>query len=180
MKKSRILACLLALTLLLGLLPLSAMAEGTFGWRFVMYDGDNRPYCNPEDPLQTKINLEPGISHHMGFFLDDALCQPSAIWVEDKNIASVSPLEEGGGQYYRVEALTFGTTTLQVTVDGEMHSLPISVALPSSGFSSSETLTEDTYLSSFTFDAENRDFYLIPEEDVQVDASTVSITVRST
>lgn len=178
MKKSRILACLLALTLLLGLLPLSAMAEGTFGWRFVMYDGDNRPNCNPEDPLQTEINLEPGISHHMGFFLDDALCQPSAISVEDENIASVSPLEEGGGQYYRVEALTFGTTTLQVTVDGEMHSLPISVTLPSSGFSSSETLTEDTYLSSFTFDAENRDFYLIPEENVQVDPNTVSITLN--
>lgn len=178
MKKSRILACLLALTLLLGLLPLSAMAEGTFGWRFVMYDGENQPYCDPEDPLQTEINLEPGISHHMGFFLDGAFCTPSAIWVEDEEIASVSTLEEGNGQYYRVEALTFGTTTLQVTVDGEMHSLPISVTLPSSGFSSSETLTEDTYLSSFTFDAENRDFYLIPEENVQVDPNTVSITLN--
>lgn len=178
MKKSRILACLLALTLLLGLLPLSAMAEGTFGWRFVMYDGDNRPNCNPEDPLQTEINLEPGISHHMGFFLDGAFCTPSAISVENENVASVSPLEEGSGQYYGVEALAFGKTTLHVTVGGMDYQLPISVTLPSSGFSSSETLTEDTYLSSFTFDAENRDFYLIPEENVQVDPNTVSITLN--
>ena len=178
MKKSRILACLLALVLLLGLLPCSAMAEGTLGWRFVMYDEDNRPYCNPEDPLQTEINLEPGISHHMGFFLDDAPCQPSAISVEDENIASVSTLEEGDGQYYRVEALAFGDTELHVTVGDADYELRISVALPSSGFSSSETLTEDTYLSSFTFDAENRDFYLIPEENVQVDPNTVSITLN--
>ena len=178
MKKSRILACLLALVLLLGLLPCSAMAEGTLGWRFVMYDGNNRPYCNPEDPLQTEINLEPGISHHMGFFLDDELCQPSAISVENEKIASVSTLEEGNGQYYCVEALAFGDTELHVTVGDADYELPISVTLPSSGFSSSETLTEDTYLSSFTFDAENRDFYLIPEENVQVDPNTVSITLN--
>ena len=134
MKKSRILACLLALVLLLGILPLSAMAEGTFGWRFVMYDGDNRPYCNPEDPLQTEINLEPGISHHMGFFLDDELCQPSAISVENEKIASVSTLEEGNGQYYCVEALAFGDTELHVTVGDADYELPISVTLPSSGF----------------------------------------------
>lgn len=175
MKKSRILACLLALTLLLGLLPLSAMAEGTFGWRFVMYDGDNRPYCNPEDPLQTEINLEPGISRHMGFFLDDALCQPSAIWVEDENIASVSPLEEGGGQYYRVEALAFGKTTLHVTVGGMDYQLPISVALPSSGFSSSETLTEATYLTSFTFTQDNRSFYFVANEAIPADQVTLTM-----
>ena len=180
MKKSRILACLLALTLLLGLLPLSAMAEGTFGWRFVMYDEDNRPYCNPEDPLQTEINLEPGISHHMGFFLDDELCQPSAIWVEDENIASVSPLEEGNGQYYRVEALTFGTTTLQVTVDGEMHSLPISVTLPSSGFSSSKELTEATYLSSFTFTKDNRRFYFVADKDISSAQVTLNMNNEQT
>ena len=175
MKKSRILACLLALTLLLGLLPLSAMAEGTFGWRFVMYDGDNRPYCNPEDPLQTEINLEPGISRHMGFFLDDALCQPSAIWVEDENIASVSPLEEGGGQDYRVEALACGKTTLHVTVGGMDYQLPISVALPSSGFSSSETLTEATYLTSFTFTQDNRSFYFVANEAIPADQVTLTM-----
>lgn len=175
MKKSRILACLLALTLLLGLLPLSAMAAGTLGWRFVMYGGDNRPYCNPEDPLQTEINLEPGISHHMGFFLDGALCQPSAISVEDENIASVSPLEEGGGQYYRVEALAFGKTTLYVTVGGMDYQLPILVTLPSSGFSSSETLTEATYLTSFTFSQDNRSFYFVADEAIPTDHVTLTM-----
>ena len=175
MKKSRILASLLALTLLLGLLPLSAMAAGTLGWRFVMYGGDNRPYCNPEDPLQTEINLEPGISHHMGFFLDGALCQPSAISVEDENIASVSPLEEGGGQYYRVEALAFGKTTLYVTVGGMDYQLPILVTLPSSGFSSSETLTEATYLTSFTFSQDNRSFYFVADEAIPTDHDTLTM-----
>lgn len=175
MKKSRILACLLALTLLLGLLPLSAMAEGTFGWRFVMYDGDNRPYCNPEDPLQTEINLEPGISHHMGFFLDGAFCTPSAISVENEKIASVSTLEEGNGQYYCVEALAFGDTELHVTVGDADYELPISVALPSSGFSSSETLTEDTYLSSFTFTKDNRSFYFVAEDVIPSDQVTLTM-----
>lgn len=175
MKKSRILACLLALTLLLGLLPLSAMAEGTFGWRFVMYDGDNRPYCNPEDPLQTEINLEPGISHHMGFFLDGAFCTPSAISVEDEKIASVSTLEEGNGQYYCVEALAFGDTELHVTVGDADYELPISVALPSSGFSSSETFTEDTYLSSFTFTKDNRSFYFVAEDVIPSDQVTLTM-----
>lgn len=177
MKKSRILACLLALTLLLGLLPLSAMAADTFGYRSVMYDGNGNPYINQNELLQTTIYLEPGFSQHVAFFLDDAPCQPSSISVENEKIASVSTLEEGNGQYYRVEALTFGTTTLQVTVDGEVHSLPISVTLPSSGFSSSETLTEETYLSSFTFTQDNRSFYFVTDKNVRTELMKVSAKV---
>lgn len=175
MKKSRMLACLLALALLAGLLPLSAMAEGTFGWRYVQYDSEDRPYCNPENRLQTEINLEPGISHHMGFFLDDALCQPSDIWVEDESVAAVSTLEEGSGAYYRVEALAFGETILHVTVDSKDYSLPISVTLPSSGFSSSETLTEETYLTSFTFTQDNRSLYFVADEAIPLDKIALTV-----
>ena len=177
MKKSRILACLLALTLLLGLLPLSAMAADTFGYRSVMYDGNGNPYINQNELLQTTIYLEPGFSQHVGFFLDGTLCTPSDIWVEDENVASVSPLEEGSRQYYRVEALTFDETTLHVTVDGEVYSLPISVTLPSSGFSSSEMLTEETYLSSFTFTQDNRSFYFVTDKNVRTELMKVSAKV---
>lgn len=179
MKKSRILACLLALTLLLGLLPLSAMAADTFGYRSVMYDGNGNPYINQNELLQTTIYLEPGFSQHVGFFLDGTLCTPSDIWVEDENVASVSPLEEGSRQYYRVEALTFDETTLHVTVDGEVYSLPISVTLPSSGFSSSEKLSEETYLTRFTFTESNRSFYFVTDKNVYTDLTKVSPTVNA-
>ena len=177
MKKSRILACLLALTLLLGLLPLSAMAAGEFGYRSVIYDDNGEPYIDQNDLLQTAIRLEPGFSQHVGFFLDDAPCQPYSIRVGNEQIASVSTLEEGNGRYYRVEALTFGETTLYVTVDGQNYTLLISVTLPSSGFSSLKELTEATYLSSFTFTKDNRSFYFVADRDIS--SAKVTLTMNN-
>lgn len=162
--KRKSLAVLLAAILLLGLLPAEALADTQgLGWRFVQYDDAGNPFMDPTSDLMTDISLAPGISHHMGFFLNGTQRTPSDVRTADASVASVQKITEGGGQYYCVEALNFGVTSLQVTIDNQTYELPISVTLPSSGFASGDTLTEETYLSAFTFDEYSRSFYCITD-----------------
>lgn len=188
MKKT--LCLLLALALCLPLLPASALAEdGTAGKDRQLY------FCwdgNEADPL-TELRFEPRESIS-GFFripLADGTFQRidhkevNIVFVPDEGTAtdaisfSLDAEEEEWPSSVWFE--TFGTGRLVYTDEtGVRYSMAAACVLPSEGFSTAATLTEETYLEHAAYCPLNQPFYFVFTENIQVTEVSAAVVRGST
>lgn len=188
MKKT--LCLLLALALCLPLLPASALAEdGTAGEDRQLY------FCwdgNEADPL-TELRFEPRESIS-GFFripLADGTFQRidhkevNIVFVPDEGTAtdaiSFSWDAEEEEWPSSVWFETFGTGRLVYTDEtGVRYSMAAACVLPSEGFSTAATLTEETYLEHAAYCPINQPFYFVFTENIQVTEVSAAVVRGST
>lgn len=183
MKKT--LCLLLALALCLPLLPAAALAEdGTAG--------EDRPlyFCRSGDEADrlTALRFAPG-AYVSGFFcipLADGTFQRidhkevNIVFVPDEGTAtdaisfSWDAEEEEWPSSVRFD--TFGTGRLVYTDEtGVRYSMAAACALPSEGFSTAATLTEETYLPNDAYCPKDLSFYYVfPEGTVVTRVSAVA------
>lgn len=188
MKKT--LCLLLALALCLPLLPASALAaDGTAGEDRQLY------FCwdgNEADPL-TELRFEPRESIS-GFFripLADGTFQRidhkevNIVFVPDEGTAtdaiSFSWDAEEEEWPSSVWFETFGTGRLVYTDEtGVRYSMAAACVLPSEGFSTAATLTEETYLEHAAYCPLNQPFYFVFTENIQVTEVSAAVVRGST
>lgn len=188
MKKT--LCLLLALALCLPLLPAAALAEdGTAGEDRQLY------FCwdgNEADPL-TELRFEPRESIS-GFFripLADGTFQRidhkevNIVFVPDEGTAtdaiSFSWDAEEEEWPSSVWFETFGTGRLVYTDEtGVRYSMAAACVLPSEGFSTAATLTEETYLEHAAYCPLNQPFYFVFTENIQVIEVSAAVVRGST
>ena len=188
MKKT--LCLLLALALCLPLLPASALAaDGTAGEDRQLYfcwDGDEA------DPL-TALRFEPRESIS-GFFripLADGTFQRidhkevNIVFVPDEGTAtdaiSFSWDAEEEEWPSSVWFDTFGAGRLVYTDEtGVRYSMAAACVLPSEGFSTAATLTEETYLEHAAYCPLNQPFYFVFTENIQVTEVSAAVVRGST
>ncbi len=188
MKKT--LCLLLALALCLPLLPAAALAEdGTAGEDRQLY------FCwdgNEADPL-TELRFEPRESIS-GFFripLADGTFQRidhkevNIVFVPDEGTAtdaiSFSWDAEEEEWPSSVWFDTFGAGRLVYTDEtGVRYSMAAACVLPSEGFSTATTLTEETYLEHAAYCPLNQPFYFVFTENIQVTEVSAAVVRGST
>lgn len=188
MKKT--LCLLLALALCLPLLPAAALAEdGTAGEDRQLY------FCwdgNEADPL-TELRFEPRESIS-GFFripLADGTFQRidhkevNIVFVPDEGTAtdaiSFSWDAEEEEWPSSVWFDTFGAGRLVYTDEtGVRYSMAAACVLPSEGFSTGTTLTEETYLEHAAYCPLNQPFYFVFTENIQVTEVSAAVVRGST
>ncbi len=188
MKKT--LCLLLALALCLPLLPASALAaDGTAGEDRQLY------FCwdgNEADPL-TELRFEPRESIS-GFFripLADGTFQRidhkevNIVFVPDEGTAtdaiSFSWDAEEEEWPSSVWFETFGAGRLVYTDEtGVRYSMAAACVLPSEGFSTAATLTEETYLEHAAYCPLNQPFYFVFTENIQVTEVSAAVVRGST
>lgn len=188
MKKT--LCLLLALALCLPLLPASALAaDGMAGEDRQLYfcwDGDEA------DPL-TELRFEPRESIS-GFFripLADGTFQRidhkevNIVFVPDEGTAtdaiSFSWDAEEEEWPSSVWFDTFGAGRLVYTDEtGVRYSMAAACVLPSEGFSTAATLTEETYLEHAAYCPLNQPFYFVFTENIQVTEVSAAVVRGST
>lgn len=188
MKKT--LCLLLALALCLPLLPASALAaDGTAGEDRQLY------FCrsgDEADPL-TVLRFEPRESIS-GFFripLADGTFQRidhkevNIVFVPDEGTAtdaiSFSWDAEEEEWPSSVWFETFGTGRLVYTDEtGVRYSMAAACVLPSEGFSTAATLTEETYLEHAAYCPLNQPFYFVFTENIQVTEVSAAVVRGST
>lgn len=188
MKKT--LCLLLALALCLPLLPAAALAEdGTAGEDRQLY------FCwdgNEADPL-TELRFEPRESIS-GFFripLADGTFQRidhkevNIVFVPDEGTAtdaiSFSWDAEEEEWPSSVWFETFGAGRLVYTDEtGVRYSMAAACVLPSEGFSTAATLTEETYLEHAAYCPLNQPFYFVFTENIQVTEVSAAVVRGST
>lgn len=188
MKKT--LCLLLALALCLPLLPAAALAEdGTAGEDRQLY------FCrsgDETDPL-TELRFEPRESIS-GFFripLADGTFQRidhkevNIVFVPDEGTAtdaiSFSWDAEEEEWPSSVWFETFGTGRLVYTDEtGVRYSMAAACVLPSEGFSTAATLTEETYLEHAAYCPLNQPFYFVFTENIQVTEVSAAVVRGST
>ena len=186
----KLLSLLLALALCLPLLPAAALAEdGTAG--------EDRPlyFCwngDEDDPL-TELRFEPRGSIS-GFFripLADGTFQRidhkevNIVFVPDEGTAtdaiSFSWDAEEEEWPSSVWFDTFGAGRLVYTDEtGVRYSMAAACALPSEGFSTATTLTEETYLEHAAYCPLNQPFYFVFTENIQVTEVSAAVVRGST
>lgn len=101
----------------------------------------------------------PGFSNTVAFYFgpsgNEAPLQITRIESTAPDVVSaeqVGTLADGTATVWRVSITGFGSGELRLYADSEqMYSLPITVSLPTNGFSTSEVLTEETYIRAGTF-----------------------------
>lgn len=181
MKKT--LCLLLALALCLPLLPASALAEdGTAGEDRQLY------FCrsgNEADPL-TELRFEPG-AFVSGFFCiipDGAALQridSGVAYTPDEGSAENALTLSLAGEAENATSSfvwfnTFGAGRLVYTdKTGVRYSMAAACALPSEGFSTATTLTEETYLPNDAYCPKDLSFfYVFPEGTVVTSVSAVA------
>ena len=79
----------------------------------------------------------------------------------------VGTLADGTATVWRVSITGLGNVVLQVYTDnGEMYSFPVTAFLPTNGFSTSEVLTEETYIraGTFSYTGVGSEFYYVDKE----------------
>lgn len=188
MKKT--LCLLLALALCLPLLPAAALAaDGTAGEDRQLY------FCwdgNEADPL-TALRFEPRESIS-GFFripLADGTFQRidhkevNIVFVPDEGTAtdaiSFSWDAEEEEWPSSVWFETFGAGRLVYTDEtGVRYSMAAACVLPSEGFSTAATLTEETYLEHAAYCPLNQPFYFVFTENIQVTEVSAAVVRGST
>lgn len=179
MKKT--LCLLLALALCLPLLPASALAaDGAAGEDRQLYFCWDNDGADPELSLsfapQTEINGFFYISQNETLVqLADAAAlsfEPDA----DVDASLIQPSWSSGISCWLVWFETFGTGRLVYTDEtGVRYSMAVACALPSEGFSTGTTLTEETYLPNDAYCPKDLSFfYVFPEGTVVTRVSAVA------
>lgn len=172
MKKT--LSLLLALALCLSLLPASALAaDGTAGEDRQLYFCWNDDGADPELSLsfapQTKISgyfyLSQGETTARLADAADLSFEPAA----DVDGSLIQPSWSSGRSCWLVWFETFGAGRLVYTAeDGVRYSMAAACALPSKGFYTDTTLTEETYLAHNAYCPKDLSFYYVFPADTVV------------
>lgn len=184
MKKT--LCLLLALALCLPLLPASALAaDGTAGEDRQLYFRWDNDGADPELSLsfapQTEINGFFYISQNETLVqLADAAAlsfEPDA----DVDGSLIQPSWSSRSSRWLVWFETFGAGRLVYTDEtGVRYSMAAACALPSEGFSTAATLTEETYLEHAAYCPLNQPFYFVFTENIQVTEVSAAVVRGST
>lgn len=184
MKKT--LCLLLALALCLPLLPAAALAEdGTAGEDRQLYFCWDNDGADPELSLsfapQTEINGFFYISQNETLVqLADAAAlsfEPDA----DVDASLIQPSWSSRISCWLVWFETFGAGRLVYTDEtGVRYSMAAACALPSEGFSTATTLTEETYLEHAAYCPLNQPFYFVFTENIQVTEVSAAVVRGST
>lgn len=184
MKKT--LCLLLALALCLPLLPAAALAEdGTAGEDRQLYFRWDNDGADPELSLsfapQTEINGFFYISQNETLVqLADAAAlsfEPDA----DVDASLIQPSWSRGRSRWLVWFETFGAGRLVYTDEtGVRYSMAAACVLPSEGFSTAATLTEETYLEHAAYCPLNQPFYFVFTENIQVTEVSAAVVRGST
>lgn len=179
----RTLCLLLALALCLPLLPAAALAEdGTAG--------EDRPlyFCRSGDEADrlTALRFAPG-AYVSGFFCiipDGETLQrigSGVVYAPDEGSAENALTLSLAGEAENAASSfvwfnTFGTGRLVYTdADGVRYSMAAACALPSEGFSTAATLTEETYLKNDAYCPKDLSFYYVfPQGTVVTGVSAVA------
>ncbi len=182
MKKT--LCLLLALALCLPLLPAAALAEdGTAG--------EDRPlyFCRSNDGADPELSLsfvpQTEISGFFYISQNETLVQladAAALSFEPDADVDASPIQPSWSIWiscWLVWFETFGTGRLVYTDEtGVRYSMAAACALPSEGFSTAATLTEETYLPNNAYCPKDLSFYYVfPEGTVVTGVSAVAVYV---
>lgn len=184
MKKT--LCLLLALALCLPLLPASALAaDGMAGEDRQLYFRWDNDGADPELSLsfapQTEINGFFYISQNETLVqLADAAAlsfEPDA----DVDASLIQPSWSSRISCWLVWFETFGTGRLVYTDEtGVRYSMAAACVLPSEGFSTAATLTEETYLEHAAYCPLNQPFYFVFTENIQVTEVSAAVVRGST
>ena len=172
MKMKKVLAMLLALVMLVGLMPITALAADDI--RLVMcwvdwVDGApvrSQEYITEWYPWPNEVaDLYPAllINGHL------SLLDPADLYSGDNNELAVSPSAEVSGAV-QLELHTMDAAPIYYThSDGETYAFWAYPELPLIGFYSEPEATAENYLVEFTADEDNDVVYLISRDDYTID-----------
>ena len=170
MKAKRLLAMLMALVMMLGLMPMSALAadeaanfsKPTLFYREPIWDMNENRYCeDPNSPAYTQFDsfLNRG-SRAIFYFFDGTTIHrvPNDKLFSDNNKIVEINLHN---DFPILQFSGYGSANICYThTDGKTYKLPVSVALNDVDFYSTSTPSGDTFLSEFTVTNSNRTLYL--------------------
>lgn len=124
-----------------------------FGFRLYRWDGSF------SEELFRSVETEAGYRNRLGFFLSSGdasslLDFASVTFLPAEGTAqdAMTATELSGG-IWQLDSVLPGQGTLQCTAqDGTVYTLPVDIALPSTGFFSARRRATETYLPSYAFD----------------------------
>lgn len=126
-----------------------------FGFRLYRWDGSF------SEELFRSVKTDAGFSNRLGFFLssgdDSSLLDLSSVIFlpaqgTAQNAMTATKLANG---IWKLDSVLPGQGTLQCTAeDGAVYTLPVDIALPSTGFFSARRMADETYLPRYDFDAD--------------------------
>lgn len=124
-----------------------------FGFRLYQRSGSF------SENLFRSVKTEAGFTNRLGFFLssgDDSslldLASVTFLPAEGTDAGAMTATKLSGG-IWQLDSVLPGQGTLQCTAqDGTVYTLPVDIALPSTGFFSEQRMATETYLPSYDFD----------------------------
>lgn len=124
-----------------------------FGFRLYQRSGSF------SENLFRSVETEAGFTNRLGFFLssgDDSslldLASVTFLPAEGTDAGAMTATKLSGG-IWQLDSVLPGQGTLQCTAqDGTVYTLPVDIALPSTGFFSEQRMATETYLPSYDFD----------------------------
>lgn len=124
-----------------------------FGFRLYQRSGSF------SENLFRSVETDAGFTNRLGFFLssgDDSslldLASVTFLPAEGTDAGAMTATKLSGG-IWQLDSVLPGQGTLQCTAqDGTVYTLPVDIALPSTGFFSEQRMATETYLPSYDFD----------------------------
>ena len=140
------------------------ISNGMPGLKFrgMSWDKKNeRYYEDKSQPLENEWNTPVDSGNPVKFYFFDGSNEIPISLSELAFSDVVSGTQENDNEYIDLHAEDFGAGSISYTHKGTTFSLPVTVGLPEFGFYSSETASEETYLSSFKVTDTANTFYFV-------------------
>ena len=154
--RKRTLSLLLALCLLLGLLPVTAMAEDVqptqagLYCRWVAWDDNEAPFISDDEPYQSSLDMEFSYGYDYVFYYTDAAGNTTQLTFDEltfpEGIVEAESRAASDFSYVYLEASALGEGAITYTKDDQTYPLPVTVSLPNIGFFSAPEASEESYL----------------------------------
>lgn len=176
--RKRICSFIMVLAMILTVLPIRTQAASTpmLGFRWTGYDATtNQHYEDTTGTIESSLSVWPGGSPVTLYFVDENGVEKRLSASEVSSSSSILTIEEDHEvpEVIHLQYVGIGSATTDYTYNNTTYSIPVTVETPDVGFYSGNSVSGNTYLSSFTVTDSEDTFYLVAKDDLQLTKVTL-------